>query len=296
MTNNQPNDNQRRNQFDSRNANNWRNNQPPPHQRDRNPNRSQILINNTNFNNNRPRESVYLKNQQPNNRTNQPPPIAQQRKTASDDVQRFWHQLAKRVLHTKNNKFTLNVDEHPLWFQTWKAAAAGAHGPIRALPVAYLMLPASTVYSPAPLTIISVLTQVAMEIKRSQSQRTNGADIAPVNVLEAVFDIVNLRLTNQVSQPDCFAQAGNNHESLLAAINQMDQALFEVIAGSLAGASPQHTERLARLLLRKNDIVQLKKRIEESDVSMEKRGKLALDSGKSLSYTLQELRWFTPFY
>ena len=82
------------------------------------------------------------------------------RKTASADVQRFWNQLAKRVLHTKNNKFELNLDEYSLWFETWKAAAAGATGPVQALPIAYLMLPATTNTSPAPSTIVAVLIQV----------------------------------------------------------------------------------------------------------------------------------------
>ena len=83
-----------------------------------------------------------------------------QRKTASADVQRFWNQLAKRVLHTKSNKFELNLDEYSLWFETWKAAAAGATGPVQALPIAYLMLPATTKTSPAPSTIVAVLIQV----------------------------------------------------------------------------------------------------------------------------------------
>ncbi len=46
--------------------------------------------------------------------------------------------------------------------------------------------------------------------------------------------------------------------------------MFETIAGRLSVAHSQEHERLARLLLRKNDITALKKRVEESAIEAKK--------------------------
>jgi hypothetical protein len=85
-----------------------------------------------------------------------------------------------------------------------------------------------------------------------------------------VLDIVCSRLTNQVVQRETFAASGNNHESFLESINRLEQVLFETIAGRLSVAHSQEHERLARLLLRKNDITALKKRVEESAIEAKK--------------------------
>jgi hypothetical protein len=85
-----------------------------------------------------------------------------------------------------------------------------------------------------------------------------------------VLDIVSSRLTNQVIQRDSFAASGSNHESLLGSVNRLEQVLFEAIAGRLSVAHSQEHERLARLLLRKNDIIALKKRVQESAIDTKK--------------------------
>jgi len=79
-----------------------------------------------------------------------------------------------------------------------------------------------------------------------------------------VLDIVSSRLTNQVIQRDSFAASGSNHESLLESIHRLEQVFFQAIAVRLSVAHSQEHERLARLLLRKNDIIALKRRVEES--------------------------------
>ena len=121
--------NQQRNQNPNGNRNEHRNEQRNE-QRFR-PNRG----NNYEHQHGRETENATQKNQVP--------------KLASSGVNKFWDQLVKRVLQLKRkNKFELLPDEYPLWQETWKAAAGGASGPIRVLPIAYLMLPATVSLSP----------------------------------------------------------------------------------------------------------------------------------------------------
>ena len=112
------------------------------------------------------------------------------------------------------------------------------------------------------------MVQVVCDIK--QNRRATEGEIGAIHVLEAVLDIVSSRLTNQVVQRETFAASGSNHESLLESINRLEQVLFETIASSLSVAKFQESERLIRLLPRKNDITALKKRVEESAIEAKK--------------------------
>ncbi len=182
-------------------------------------------------------------------------------KLVRSDVYKFWNQLPKRLLQLKN-KFELSADEHSLWHETWKAAAGGAVGPIRALPIAYLQLPATSSLSPQPSTVLAVLIQVSEEIKQQKQQLqkgvTNNEDFPTVSVLEAVFDTVKLRLCNQV-------QASSSLVSLLEAADLLETSLFEALFQSIGQsnvrADKRDGERLARLMLRRGDISELKDRM-----------------------------------
>ena len=157
--NRQPNDNRNANGYRQPNENRNYNGNRQSHD-NRNSDGNRQPNENRNYNGNNRQTDARMRQRTASPEYNESHLTQAQRKTASADVQRFWNQLAKRVLHTKSNKFELNLDEYSLWFETWKAAAAGATGPVQALPIAYLMLPATTKTSPAPSTIVAVLIQV----------------------------------------------------------------------------------------------------------------------------------------
>ena len=186
---------------------------------------------------------------------------------ASSGVQRFWNQLPKRVLQLNTNKhhhhnnqnqsnknskgFELHADEHKLWLETWKAAACGAPGPIKSLPMAYLLLPATAHISPPPTVALQVLIRVVKAINADN----RGQDFPTVNVLEAVLDTINLRLGNLVQ--NCSEQTA---ETLQRTTNELEISLFSTITNSLT-LYPHDAERIARLILRRPEINEFKKKI-----------------------------------
>ena len=161
--------------------------------------------------------------------------------------------MSRRVL---NQKFELHIDEHALWLETWKAAAGGAIGPIKILPIAYLRLPAVTDISPTPIVIVNVLIQVINSIRLNQATRN---DFSTVNILEAVLDVITLRLINIVN--------GNflsNTDDLLKAVNDLDNKLRLEITKSMQ-TNPNDIERVARLILRQStEINEFRKKIKEN--------------------------------
>ena len=229
--------NQQRNQNPNGNRNEHRNEQRNE-QRFR-PNRG----NNYEHQHGRETENATQKNQVP--------------KLASSGVNKFWDQLVKRVLQLKRkNKFELLPDEYPLWQETWKAAAGGASGPIRVLPIAYLMLPATVSLSPEPTTTVSVLFKITEQIKHQKDiKNPKKEDFATVNVLEAVLDTIKLRLCNQI-QTSFF-----NIKILLNSTNQLEKNLFDTILQTMS-AFPEDSDRLIKLLTRKTEIKELIKSIE----------------------------------
>ena len=206
-----------------------------------------------NYNDNQRVTRNYRLNERNNNQDNS----VQVPKQASYHIQKFWIQISKRVLHTAKGKFELKDDEQSLWFDTWKAAAAGASGPIKALPIAYLKLPSTSNFSPAPLTILSVFIRIAEEIKAAKPKRHE--EFSTVNTLEEMLDIINLRLVNQVKQgfpKECV-------EQLIEQTNQFDQIFFQAVTNSLS-LYVKDTDRLARLLMRRNEIESFIKQIRVS--------------------------------
>lgn len=175
--------------------------------------------------------------------------------TASSDVQRFWLQLTKRV-SLQSGKFDLREEEQKIWLDTWKAAACGAKGPVKILPIAYLRLPATLSFSPPPIDIINVFIQVSITIKTNDNTRSHSSDLPVINIIEAIFDTVNSRLTGLL-------QVSRNNDLLLKAIDELEKCLFSTIT-SILPHFPAYQERLAHLILRKKEIVELKKRIGEN--------------------------------
>jgi hypothetical protein len=161
--------------------------------------------------------------------------------------------LSRRVL---NQKFELHIEEHALWLKTWKAAGGGAKGPIKILPIAFLRLPAVTDISPTPIVIVNVLIQVVNSIRLNQATRN---DFSTVNILEAVLDVITLRLINIVN--------GNflsNTDDLLKAVNNLDNILRLEIAKSMQ-TNPDEIQRAARLILRQpTEINELRKKIKSN--------------------------------
>lgn len=150
----------------------------------------------------------------------------------------------------------MHTDEHALWLETWKAAAGGAKGPIRILPIAYLRLPAVTDISPTPTVIINVLIQVVNSITSKTSYHN---DFSTVNILEAVLDIINLRLISLI-QANCLS----NIDNLLKDVNELDKILKPAITNSML-SNLNDADRFARLILRQsNEINELRKKIKEN--------------------------------
>jgi hypothetical protein len=183
-------------------------------------------------------------------------------------VQRFWSKLSNRVLASK---FDLHIEERTLWIETWKAAAGGAMGPIKILPIAYLRLPAVTNLSPPPIIIINVLIQVIKSIDLHQTSKSDHKDTLPaVNILEAVLDIVSLRLGNLIK-----GSYLSNKDHLMEAIQGLEKTLLPAISKSIS-LYPNDSERLARLILRHSkEITELKNKIEE--FSLNQRQNLEID-------------------
>lgn len=181
---------------------------------------------------------------------------SQTKNMASTEVTSFWEKLSKRVFKPK---FELHIEEQALWLETWKAAAGGAHGPVKILPIAYLRLPASADISPSPIDIINVLIQVVKSISSKQTSKSiYHNDISTVNLLEAVLDIIKLRLINLIQENYL-----PNVESLLEAVNELDRILKLEITNCIQ-IYLNETERLARLLLRQpGEMNQLIKKIKE---------------------------------
>ena len=169
--------------------------------------------------------------------------------------------MSKRVL---NSKFELHTDEYSLWLETWNAAAGGAQEPIKMLPLAYLRLPAITDISPPPIVIINVLRQVVNLIKLtnqvSGKQSYNHNDFSTTNILEAVLDIIKLRLINLVQSSQI-----SNIDSLTKAVNELDNILLPTIMESMRSSSQNDIIRLADLIKRKGiEINELHKKIKEN--------------------------------
>ncbi len=179
-------------------------------------------------------------------------------KVARSDVYKWWNQLAKRLLQLKN-KLELSSDEHSLWHDTWKAAAGGAVGPVRALPVAYLQLPATASLAPQTSTVLAVLFQVCEHVKDHLQKATRSKEDFPtINTLEAVLDTVKLRLCNQVQANTL----SGGMAALLKAADQLETSLFTTIAQSIGQSKiDREIDRLARLLGRRSDLKDLTKRI-----------------------------------
>jgi hypothetical protein len=172
-------------------------------------------------------------------------------KTASNDVQRFWNELYKRVVDTNKKKFELHIDEYNIWLETWKAAAGGANGPINILPIAYMRLPALTEISPSPNVIISVFIQILNKINTTQIQKDLPTTI---NVLEAIFDTIKLRLINLIQE---------NSEQLLKATTSLEDILFPTIIKCIS-TYPKDAESFAHLITKRNYLNDLKKKIKNS--------------------------------
>jgi hypothetical protein len=165
--------------------------------------------------------------------------------------------LTKRV--TNNKKFELHVEEQNIWLATWKAAAGGAKGPIEVLPIAYLRLPATSDISPPPIVITDVFIKVCNFIKtKNESKSKSESDFPFINVLEAIFDTLNLRL-NGLIQEKCIT----NGEALLKSINDLEQVLSSIITSGFQ-QFPEFADRLAVLLLRRKEIQELKKKIRDN--------------------------------
>ncbi len=177
-------------------------------------------------------------------------------KQVRTDIQKFWNQMANRLLQLKN-KFELSVDEQSLWHETWKAAANGATGPIMALPIAYLQLPATATLSIQPNIVLAVLLQVTEQIKL-QRGTTSNKSFTTVSVLEAVLDTIKLRLSNQAVIAN---HSPNGAFTLLKASDKLEKTLFDTITQSIGQSEERDHERLARLLLRRSEFTDLKKRI-----------------------------------
>lgn len=180
-------------------------------------------------------------------------------KSASRDVTRFWENLSRRVLHLK---FELHIEEYSVWLETWKAAAGGVQGPVRILPIAYLRLPAITDIAPSPIVIINVLIKVVHSIKLNNqiSRRPNHQqnDFSTANMLEAVLDIIKLRLINRV---EC--SPIENIDSLIKAVSDLENILKPTITESMS-FNLNDIERLARLILRQQtEMNELRRKIKE---------------------------------
>ena len=175
--------------------------------------------------------------------------ITKQEYMASANVQRFWHQLTKRVTYAK---FELNKEEHSIWLETWNAAAGGASGPLHILPIAYLRLPATAGFSPPAGVIINVLIKVVVALKKSPKEHFSA-----INVLEAVFDTINLRAISLVKE-----NSVSNGQVILKSIEELDNVLLTSITISIS-QYPENSDRFARLILRRNELNELKKAVTE---------------------------------
>jgi hypothetical protein len=177
-------------------------------------------------------------------------------------VERFWSQLTKRV--SKAKSFDLDIEEHKIWLDTWQAAAFGAKGNLQILPIAFLRLPSTTDISPSPIIIVKVLLHVANYIKTNSSkQKSNGSDIHVVNVLESIFDIINLRLSGLIQEDHI-----KNFDDLFKSINELENVLISTITTNFQ-YFPECSERLARLIIRKTEIEELKKKVKENSKSQQ---------------------------
>jgi hypothetical protein len=184
--------------------------------------------------------------------------------------------LPKRI---SNTKFELHIDEYSLWIETWKAAAGGARGPIRILPIAYLRLPSLTDISPTPNIIINVLIQVLKSIISNKEDKNNS--MPAVNIMESVLDIIKERLLNLVQENYL-----NNIDNLLKSVNVLDNILKQAIAKSMS-ANPDDAERLAHLIIRqRSEITKLRDKINENS-----SGQHANDSQQENIEKLPWLGW-----
>jgi hypothetical protein len=143
-----------------------------------------------------------------------------------------------------------------LWLETWRAAASGADGPIKALPIAYLLLPAAANISPPPLVVVKVLTLIVNKIKTETSVKNNNSqDFPAVNVLEAVIDTFCLRLNSAVS-------IVQNVVQLLDATTILENSFRQTVP-VLMPLYPDQFERLASVLGRYTEISNFKKKVEK---------------------------------
>ena len=167
---------------------------------------------------------------------------------ASRDVANFWHQLKQRIFNLNKKKFELHPEEHNLWLDTWKAAAGGAEGPVKTLPTAYLLLPATSLLSPSPLIITQVLIRVAQSIE-------NDTKYSQTHVFETIFDTISKRLADLIQSSNVESRA-----SLLNAIQNLESILIPKITLHLT-RFPDEVERLARLIIRKSELNDIKNKI-----------------------------------
>jgi len=136
-------------------------------------------------------------------------------------------------------------------------------GPVRALPIAYLQLPATASLAPQTSTVLAVLFQVCENVKDQLQKATRSKEDFPtINTLEAVLDTVKLRLCNQVQANTL----SGGMAALLKAADQLEASLFSTIAQSIGQSKlDREIDRLGRLLNRRSDLKDLAKRIKAAD-------------------------------
>ena len=160
------------------------------------------------YNNNNNRDQTNNNRDQHNTNNTELQRNSNRETFASESVQRFWFQLEKRV--HKSKKFELHADERDSWLATWRAAAAGASGPLQTLPIAFLHLPATKSVAPPLTVIVKVLTRVVESVDKS-----NNRDLA--SVFESVLDTVNIRLGNLIEGSN--AEAGMGKIKRISLVN-----------------------------------------------------------------------------
>ena len=162
------------------------------------------------YNNNNNRDQTNNNRDQHNTNNTELQRNSNRETFASESVQRFWFQLEKRV--HKSKKFELHADERDSWLATWRAAAAGASGPLQTLLIAFLHLPATKSVAPPLTVIVKVLTRV---VESTRVDKSNNRDLA--SVFESVLDTVNIRLGNLIEGSN--AEAGMGKIKRISLVN-----------------------------------------------------------------------------
>ena len=174
------------------------------------------------------------------------------------DVMLFWRRLENRIVGNRKGSasppFNIQNDaELKLWFECWKAAAAGANGPVAALAHVLLLLPATNAAQPPIDMIVSVISRITSLFCQPFSRNSHSGQQS-VSALEAVADIIRDRLTGIVN-------SALEPHSLSGVVSSLTINFRQAVI-ALLPVYPEYTERFGRLLTRVREIEQFQSALE----------------------------------